>query len=218
MIVTIDGPAGAGKSSAAKALAKRLGFEFLDTGATYRAVALAALRAGIDPGDEAALAKLVAGLHIDMPPGGRVILNGEDVTSLIRTPEITAAASPIAASRAVRERLVELQRAIAAGRDMVCEGRDQGTVVFPDAARKFFLVADPAERARRRWRELQARGEAVTLDQVQRDQEARDRRDAGRDISPMRPAADAIRIDSTHLTLDQVVERMEQEVRRWAPG
>ncbi len=101
---------------------------------------------------------------------------------------------------------------------MVCEGRDQGTVVFPDAARKFFLVADPAERARRRWRELQARGEAVTLDQVQRDQEARDRRDAGRDISPMRPAADAIRIDSTHLTLDQVVERMEQEVRRWAPG
>jgi cytidylate kinase len=213
MIVTIDGPAGAGKSSAARALAQRLGFEFLDTGATYRAVALAALRAGLDLHDQDALARLLTTLVIEMPPG-RVLLNGEDVTAAIRAPDVTAATSPVADSKAVRQHLARLQRAVAAGRDMVCEGRDQGTVVFPDAACKFFLKADPAERARRRQREMAARGEAVEFDAVLRAQEERDRRDAARDLAPMVPAADAVVLDSTHLGLAQVVDLMEREVRR----
>src|SRR5262245_40328606 len=166
MIVTIDGPAGAGKSSAARALARRLGFEFLDTGAMYRAVTLAGLRARIDFDDEAALTRLAAGLGLEMPPGGRVVLDGEDITGLIRTAEVTAASGKVASSPGVRSRLVELQRAIAAGRHMVTEGRDQGTIVFPDAARKFFLVADPRERARRRHRQMLARGEEVPFEEV----------------------------------------------------
>jgi cytidylate kinase len=213
MIVTIDGPAGAGKSSAAKALARRLGFEFLDTGAMYRAVALAALRAGLDLHDHAALAKLVASLSLAMPPG-HVLLNGEDVTAAIRTPEVTTATSPVADSKPVRQHLVGLQRDIAAGRDMVCEGRDQGTIVFPDAACKFFLKADPVERARRRQREMEARGEVVDFEAVLRAQQERDRRDAARDLAPMVPAADAILLDNTRLTLAQVVDLMESEVRR----
>ncbi|MCI0462058.1 MAG: (d)CMP kinase [Gemmataceae bacterium] len=214
MIVTIDGPAGAGKSSAARALARRLGFEFLDTGAMYRAVTLAGLRARIDFDDESALARLAASLELEMPPGGRVVLDGEDITDRIRTAEVTAASGKVASSPGVRSRLVELQRTIAVGRHMVTEGRDQGTIVFPDAARKFFLVADPRERARRRHREMLARGEQVPIEEVLAAQEARDARDAARDIAPMVPAADAILLDSTSLTLEQVVDRMEQEVRR----
>ena len=213
MIITIDGPGGAGKSSAARALAKQLGFEFLDTGAMYRAVALAGLRAGIDLRDEAALSHLLMDLRLEMPPG-QVVLNGEDITGLIRTTEVTSASSRIAESQAVRRHLAGLQRAIATGRDIVCEGRDQGTVVFPDAACKFFLVADPVERARRRQREMEARGEAVDWQEVLRAQEMRDHRDAGRDIAPMVPAADAIVLDSTHQTVEHVVTRMEQVVRQ----
>jgi cytidylate kinase len=213
MIITIDGPAGAGKSSAAKALARRLGFDFLDTGAMYRAVALAALEAGLDLHDQEALAVLLRGLRLELPPG-RVLLNGADVTSQVRTAEVTAATGPVADSPVVRRRLAELQRTIARGRNMVCEGRDQGTVVFPDAACKFFLVADPVERARRRQREMAARGETVELPAVLEAQEARDRRDAARDLAPMRPAADAVVLDNTALGPEQVVDRMEAEVRR----
>jgi cytidylate kinase len=213
MIVTIDGPAGAGKSSAARALARRLGFEFLDTGAMYRAVSLAALRAGLDLGDQDALARLVAGLRLEMTPG-RVLLDGEDVTEAIRTREVTAATGPVADSRAVRQHLVGLQRALAAGRDMVVEGRDQGTIVFPDVGCKFFLMADRVERARRRSRELAARGEPADLEEVLRAQDERDRRDAARDLAPMVPAADAVILDSTRLDPDQVVGRMEEEVRK----
>jgi cytidylate kinase len=214
MIVTIDGPAGAGKSSAARALARRLGFEFLDTGAMYRAVTLMGLRAGLDLTDQDALARLVDGLRLDMPPGGRVLVNGEDVTDRLRTAEVTAASGAVASSPVVRRRLVEIQRAVTAGRDVVCEGRDQGTVVFPDAACKFFLVADPVERARRRQREMQARGEAFPWEEVLRAQEVRDQRDAARAVGPMVPAPDAVLLDSTHLSLDEVVDRMEAEVRR----
>jgi cytidylate kinase len=217
MIITIDGPAGAGKSSAARGLARRLGFEFLDTGAMYRAVALAGLRAGTDLRDPGALSRLLAGLRLEMPPG-RIILNGEDVTEQIRTPEVTAGSSLVADSAAVRRYLVGLQRAIAAGRDMVCEGRDQGTVVFPDAACKFFLVADPQERARRRQREMAERGQSVPWEQLLEAQAERDRRDAARDIAPMVPAPDAVLLDSTRLGLDEVIDRMEQEVRRRRPA
>jgi CMP/dCMP kinase len=213
MIVTLDGPAGAGKSSAAKALAGRLGFEYLDTGAMYRGVTLAVLRAGLDPRDEAALSRLLAELQLEMPPG-RVLLKGEDVTDEIRSAKVTQASGRVADSPIVRRHLVGLQRAWAAGRDIVCEGRDQGTVVFPAAACKFFLVADPHERARRRQREMAARGEIFAWDEVLRAQEERDRRDAARDLAPMVPAADAIILDTTHQSLDQVVQRMEQEVRK----
>lgn len=214
MIITIDGPAGAGKSSAARTLAQRLGFEFLDTGAMYRAVALAALRANVNPRHEPALAELTASLRLEMPPGGRVLLDGEDVTGLIRTSEVTAATGAVADCHAVRRRLAEMQRAIAHGRNMVCEGRDQGTIVFPDAECKFFLVADPRERARRRQLEMEARGEHVNFAQVLHDQEIRDRRDAARDVAPMKPAADAVLLDSSRLGLEQVVEAMIAEVSR----
>jgi cytidylate kinase len=213
MIVTIDGPAGAGKSTAAKALAKRLGFEFLDTGAMYRAVALAAMRARVALDDEAGLKTLLARLRLEMP-AGRVLLDGEDVSAAIRTPEMAQGASVVAVSAVVRPHLAELQRQIAAGRDMVCEGRDQGTVVFPCAGCKFFLTADPEERLRRRARELEARGGRIDLDQLRREQAERDARDAGRALAPLRAAEDAVVLDSTRLSLERVVERMEQEVRK----
>jgi cytidylate kinase len=215
MIVTIDGPAGAGKSSAAKALAKRLGFEFLDTGAMYRAVTLAALRASIDLQDQKALAKLLSEIRLEMP-AGKVLLNGEDVSGQIRTAAVTDASGPIASSPVVRRQLVEWQRQIAHGRDMVCEGRDQGSVVFPDSPCKFFLQADPHERALRRQREMTARGEAISLEEVLNAQDIRDRRDTERDLAPMVPAHDAIILDSTNLSLDQVVARMEADVRKKA--
>ncbi len=213
MIVTIDGPAGAGKSSAAKHLAKRLGFQYLDTGAMYRAVTLAGIRQGSDFQNPDSLEALLRAIHIELPPG-KVILNGEDVTQEIRNPKVTDAASALAANPQVREYLVIRQREIADNADMICEGRDQGTVVFPKADCKFFLTANPEERANRRFRELNARGEKITWEEVFHAQLARDKRDSQRDCSPMVPAQDAIVLDSTHLSLDQVVKQMETEVRR----
>lgn len=217
MIITIDGPAGSGKSSAAKALAKRLGYEVLDTGAMYRAVALAGLRQGINLNDQQALEALVGAIRLEMPVG-QVLLDGEDVAGLIRTEEVTAASTPVSSSAVVRHQLVKLQRAIAAGRNMVCEGRDQGTVVFPDSPCKFFMVADPLERARRRQRQMAARGDVVSVEKVLQDQQERDRRDAARDIAPMIPAPDAHLLDSTRLTLEEVVECMYQMVRQVEAG
>jgi len=161
MIVTIDGPAGSGKSTAARGLAARLGYEFLDTGAMYRAVAFALHRAGIDLSEERRIVGFLETFHLEMLPGV-VRLNGEDVTKLIRTPEMNSASSRVAALANVRRFLVEQQRKIALGRNMVCEGRDQGTVVFPDADCKFFLVADVASRAERRYREMIGRGLVVS--------------------------------------------------------
>lgn len=212
MIIAIDGPAGAGKSSAARALARRLGFRFLDTGAMYRAVALAGLRREIDWDDAAALAGLARQVEIELP-GERVLLDGKDVTHEIRTLAVTSVTYYPANNPAVREHLVERQRQLAAGQNVVTEGRDQGTVVFPDAECKIFLTASPSERARRRLIDLQEHGETVTFEDVLSDQNQRDRRDAGRDCGPLKPALDAVEFSTDGLSPEEVVDRLEALVR-----
>jgi cytidylate kinase len=211
-VVAIDGPAGAGKSTAAKRLAARLGFAFLDTGAIYRTLALIGRRRGLDWGDAAALATLAEKLGIAFVPEvdgvNRVVVEGEDVTPDIRTPEISDGASRVSAHAPVRAALLGLQRRLAAAGSLVAEGRDMGTVVFPDAAAKFFLTASPAERARRRAQELTAAGRVVDHDAVLREMLARDQRDSTREVSPLRQAADAVLIDSEGMSPDEVVDRM----------
>lgn len=213
MIVTLDGPAGAGKSTAARLLAQRLGFDFLDTGAMYRAVALAGREAGVVFTDAAQVARLLASTQIEMPPG-RILLNGRDVSQEIRTPEITKLSRPVADSPPVRAFLGEVQRRLAAGRNLVSEGRDQGTVVFPEAECKFFLTASDEVRARRRHEELLKRGQQATYEEVLAAQQERDARDIARAIAPMKPAADAIVIDSSQLSIEEMVDVLEAHVRR----
>jgi len=212
MIVAIDGPAGAGKSSIARHLAERLGFQFLDTGAMYRAVALAALRNGLGDGDTEAIAQLANELTIEMRHE-RTFLNGEDVSTAIRASEVSAAVYLAADNVAVRQRLVELQRQIAAKRSTVTEGRDQGTVAFPAAECKIFLTASPEERARRRHTELAARGEPITLDQVLAQQADRDRRDAARPVGALIKAPDAVEVWTDGLTPEEVIDRLVVIVR-----
>lgn len=213
MIVAIDGPAGAGKSSVSRRLAERLGFAFLDTGAMYRAVALAALRSGLTAGDEEAIAALADDLSLDFH-NNRVLLDGEDVTDAIRTPEVSAAVYLAADNPRVRARLVELQRQFGAEGDTVTEGRDQATVAFPHAECKIYLTASPEERARRRHQELLARGESVTLEEVLAAQNDRDQRDRTRAVGRLEQAADAVRVVTDGLTTDEVVDRLEAIVRQ----
>jgi cytidylate kinase len=208
VIITIDGPAGAGKSTVARALARRLGFRFLDTGAMYRAVALAALRRGLDWDAPNDLARLAQKLDIQVV-GERIVLDGEDVTEAVRTSEVTAVTRYAAGNPQVREILVELQRKLGREDNVVTEGRDQGTVAFPRAERKVFLTASPVERARRRLRDLQSQGEPVTLEQVLAAQERRDREDASRTVGPLVPAADAVEVSTDGLSLDQVVAKLQ---------
>jgi CMP/dCMP kinase len=212
MIVTLDGPAGAGKSTAARGLAKRLNFRFLDTGAMYRAVALAAVKAGHDWSDAEALAELSRRVKIELPID-RVLLDGEDVTTEIRRSQITTVTHYAANNPGVRKHLVELQRQLSADADVVTEGRDQGTVVFPHADCKIFLTADPAERARRRQLDLQARGESQSLEEVLRQQNLRDESDSSRAVGPLIPAADAIHFSTDGLKQEEVIDRLEAIVR-----
>jgi cytidylate kinase len=211
-VVTIDGPAGSGKSTVARIVADRLGWRLLDTGAMYRAVALAALRAGLDLADEQAVGVLADRLTVSLPPG-RVLLDGRDVTMEIRSVEVTRVTRFAADNPIVRRRLAAWQRDFAAENDTITEGRDQGTIVFPDAPCKFFLTADPAERARRRHAEFLRRGESIALEQVLLDQEERDARDASRAIAPLRPADDARLVDTTGRTIEEVAAIVEAAAR-----
>ena len=212
MIVTIDGPAGAGKSSVARQLARRLGFQFLDTGAMYRAVAFSAIENKIELSDAQALAAHAASVHIQLD-GNKTFLNGTDVSDAIRTPDVTRAIRFVADHPKIRRQMVELQRQIANGRDYVSEGRDQGTVAFPDAACKIFLTASPAERARRRQKDLLDRGQVAKFEEVLADQEQRDRQDRNRPVGALRQAADAVEVNTDGMTPEQVVDRLEQIVR-----
>jgi cytidylate kinase len=212
MIVTIDGPAGAGKSTVARALAARLGFRYLDTGAMYRAVALAGLRRGVAWDRPEELGRLAAEVKIELA-GDRVFLDGEDVTETVRTSEVTAVTRHAADNVAVRQHLVGLQRAAAAGSDLVTEGRDQGSVVFPHAECKVFLTASPQERARRRLADLEAQGERAPLGQVLGDITRRDAEDAGRPVGALVRSADAVEVPTDGLSVDEVVDRLEAIVR-----
>jgi len=208
LIIAIDGPAGAGKSTVARALARRLGLAYVDSGATYRAAALKVVESGVSPEDTAAVIDLVIGSRIAfvaLDGDCHVTLDGHDVTGQIRTPEVTRAAAWVSRVPQVRRKLVALQREAASGTGVVMEGRDIGTVVFPDAALKIFLEAQPEERARRRQDQEQADGRRPSLSTTADEIRQRDQLDAERKVSPLIPATDAVRIDSTDLSADVVV-------------
>ncbi len=213
MIITIDGPAGAGKSTVAKALARRLGFRYLDTGSMYRAVALAGWRRDVDWQQPEQLAEVARQVRLDVQ-GDRILLDGEDVTDAVRTSEITAVTRFSADNPQIRQRLVELQRRVAERDNVITEGRDQGTVVFPHADFKFFLTASPPERAVRRQGDLAAQGESRSLSEILADINRRDLQDAARPVGPLRRADDAMEVDTDRKTVEEVVDFLERLVRQ----
>ncbi len=211
-VIAVDGPAGAGKSTVARRVAERLGWLYLDTGALFRALTLAAMDADVDLDNGAAVAALARSLRIDYTPG-RLSVDGRDVTEAIRREEVTARVRSVARHPGVRELVAEWERSIAADRDVVVEGRDATTVVFPDAEFKFYLDADLRERARRRRLELAERGEDIPLEEVVRRIDERDRSDLERAVAPLRVAEDAVVLDTTGLSIEEVVERVLARVR-----
>jgi cytidylate kinase len=212
-VIAIDGPAGAGKSTVARQLARRLGWFLLDTGAIYRALALRASRTNVSLDDGPQLGAIARTLPIRFTEDGRVFLDEEDVSEAIRTPAMSQGASTVSAYPEVRAALLELQRTLAGAGRCVVEGRDIGTVVLPWAPLKIFLTASPAVRARRRWEELTSRGAQVSYEETLRDLEERDLRDATRATAPLKQADDAVAVDTSDLALDSVVERLETLAR-----
>ena len=211
--MAIDGPAGAGKSTVAKAVAKRLGYRYMDTGAMYRALAWKVMRRGADPADEETLEEMLDSTAVDLGTDHTVMLDGDDVSGAIRTPEVGQMASRVSGIGIVRRRMAELQRAMGRDGRVVAEGRDMGTVVFPEAEVKIYLDASPETRARRRFDELAGKGSALTLEETLADVMRRDRRDKERSMAPLRQADDAVFIDSTTLPADAVIEKILEEVR-----
>ncbi len=211
--VAIDGPAASGKSTTARAVAGGLGIQYLDTGAMYRAFTLRVLEAGVHPKDAPAVDSLLDGFELNLE-GGRILLEGRDVSAEIRENRISTLMGPVCVMPAVRRRMVSLQREFGSRRSSVIDGRDIGTVVFPEARFKFFLVADLEERARRRMAELGRSGERMELRELMEEIRRRDERDASRDISPMKCADDAVRLDTTKLSFDEQVRRILEHVRR----
>jgi len=216
LTIAIDGPSGAGKSTVARFLAKRLGYVYIDTGAMYRSVALRVKEKGISPEDELALNQLASSLHITFITEGeqtRVCCDGEDITSAIRSPEISRLASSISKQKGVREALVQMQREMGKEGGIILEGRDIGTVVFPDADVKFYLDAKSDERVRRRYHEMVKKGVKVDFKETQEELIQRDHNDMHRIHSPLKKANDALFIDSTHRSVEEVVEEMVHMVK-----
>jgi cytidylate kinase len=216
-VITIDGPAGSGKSTVSRILSKRLNRVYLDTGALYRAVALMAKRSGLNKDDAKKLGKLCSelNLHFDYdtdPP--KLYLCGEDITEAIRSPEMDLLSSTISAVSNVRDEMVHLQRRMAEQAPVVAEGRDMGTVVFPEAKNKFFLTASVKTRAERRYNERSERGESVSPDVVEKELKKRDLQDETRSIAPLKPAKDAIIVDSTHMSPEQVVKEILGHIKK----
>ncbi len=210
-IVTIDGPAGAGKSTVSRDLARRLGFTYLDTGAMYRAVAWAARRNGIDIEDKKALSELCNDLRLGFS-GDRILVNGQDISSFIRTPEMDRLSSAVSKVDVVRKYLTEMQRDLGREGHLVAEGRDMGTVVFPQAAHKFFLTASAEERAKRRKMQIEYRGEEITYEEILTQIEARDLADSTRSIAPLQAAPDCTVINSSDLTVEDVIAKIVSEI------
>ena len=210
--IAVDGPSGAGKSTIAKAVAQRLGIDYIDTGAMYRAIGYKMLKKGINVDDLEGIQRLLDTTEIDFSKGD-IILDGQVINDLIRTPEISKQASSCSAVGIVREKLVDLQQKMGRAKSVVMDGRDIGTVVFPDAEYKFFITASPEERAKRRYNELIEKGQKVNYDQVLADITDRDHNDSTREITPLRKAEDAIEVDTTNMTIEEVIEYICKEMK-----